>query len=206
MEKPLLKKSPNQPSYFVLFESDLSVGSCHDRHEIFEAICNITLPNHCPDHLSGCQFKAHLAIQYKVDGVDHVLVSPADIMPTTHSIDDEPILLSPEMFRVIDSELALSPIVASNGVMMRFSPSTGHRLPSFLSVQDYRQQEGQVAWLFNPFNGTRRDLRDVASDPTGLLIAPTHADFFISQTDYKHIVQFGSSLAMGVVAEEGSRF
>lgn len=54
--------------------------------------------------------------------------------------------------------------------LMRFDPATGEGRPYPSEANQWRHYNGQCAWLFNPWTGTRRDARDVGSDPFGHLI------------------------------------
>lgn len=55
---------------------------------------------------------------------------------------------------------------------MNCDPATGRILTEGIYPEEYRENEGPVAWIFNPWTGQRRDLRDVGTDPLGLLIEP----------------------------------
>lgn len=54
--------------------------------------------------------------------------------------------------------------------LMRFDPATGEARPYPSETNQWRDYNGQCAWLFNPWTGARRDARDVGSDPFGHLI------------------------------------
>lgn len=54
-----------------------------------------------------------------------------------------------------------------------FDPATGKRMTAPVSANEYRRMEGEVAWLYNPWTGDKRDPRDVGTDVLGLLIVQT---------------------------------
>lgn len=54
--------------------------------------------------------------------------------------------------------------------LMKFDPVGGSRSPYPATAEIYRQYHGDVAWLFNPWTGKKRDPRDIGSDVLGLLI------------------------------------
>lgn len=55
--------------------------------------------------------------------------------------------------------------------LMEFCPATGRLEKVYPShAAQWRAHYGNLAWLFNPWTGQRRDARDVGSDPFGLLI------------------------------------
>lgn len=54
--------------------------------------------------------------------------------------------------------------------MMKFDPTTGTEFPYPSNAQQYRDWHGKVAWLYNPWTGKPRDVGDIGSDVTGLLI------------------------------------
>lgn len=62
-----------------------------------------------------------------------------------------------------------SPLVES-GPKMVFDPATGEKDPKPDQPEEWRQWNGKTAWLFNPWDGSRRDARDVGSDTFGHLI------------------------------------
>ncbi len=51
--------------------------------------------------------------------------------------------------------------------LMTHCPATGGMKPYPSHAAQWRRYHGTVAWLFNPWSGTRRDARDVGSDPFG---------------------------------------
>lgn len=57
--------------------------------------------------------------------------------------------------------------------LMKFDPATGEEKPYPSEAEQYRAYHGDVAWLFNPHSGERRDARDVGSDVFGHLIDPS---------------------------------
>lgn len=54
--------------------------------------------------------------------------------------------------------------------LMKFDPVTGWQAPYPSRADDYRKYHGDVAWMFNPWTGNRRDPRDIKSDVLGFLI------------------------------------
>lgn len=53
---------------------------------------------------------------------------------------------------------------------MSFDPVTGQSFSNPVDVNDYRIAYGKLAWLFNPWTGTKRDARDIGDDVLGLAI------------------------------------
>jgi len=56
--------------------------------------------------------------------------------------------------------------------LMRFDPATGDSTPYPSHAAQWREFNGEMAWLFNPWNGERRHAGDVGSDRFGHLILP----------------------------------
>lgn len=56
--------------------------------------------------------------------------------------------------------------------LMTHDPATGELNPYPSHAKQYRDYHGQVAWLFNPWNGEERDARDIGTDVFGMLIVP----------------------------------
>lgn len=56
--------------------------------------------------------------------------------------------------------------------LMRYSPDTGEERPYPSNAKQWREYHGRVAWLYNPWTGEKRDLRDIGSDVFGKLIVP----------------------------------
>lgn len=56
--------------------------------------------------------------------------------------------------------------------LMRFDPATGWGNPYPSHAQQWREFNGEMAWLFNPWTGDRRHAADVGSDTFGHLIVP----------------------------------
>lgn len=56
--------------------------------------------------------------------------------------------------------------------LMHFDPATGEERPYPSHAAQWREWHGAMAWLFNPWTGSRRHASDVGSDPYGLLIVP----------------------------------
>lgn len=54
--------------------------------------------------------------------------------------------------------------------LMRFDPADGSEKPYPSEANQYRKYHGQVAWLFNPYTGAKRDPRDIGTDVFGELI------------------------------------
>lgn len=59
-------------------------------------------------------------------------------------------------------------------VPIDYDPTTGRELHKTqwlrVSASKYREYYGVIAWVFNPWTGQPRDLRDVGSDVEGKLI------------------------------------
>lgn len=66
---------------------------------------------------------------------------------------------------------------------LRYDPATGEKIDTPITAQTYRLFLGVVAWLFNPWNGVKRDPRDIGSDVQGFLITPTADDVLPSRSD-----------------------
>lgn len=56
--------------------------------------------------------------------------------------------------------------------LMKFDPATGRGYPYPSHAAQWREFNGETAWLFNPWTGERRHALDVGSDVFGLLILP----------------------------------
>ena len=56
--------------------------------------------------------------------------------------------------------------------LMKYSPDTGEERPYPSNAKQWREYHGRVAWLYNPWTGEKRDLRDIGSDVLGELIVP----------------------------------
>ena len=56
--------------------------------------------------------------------------------------------------------------------LMAFDPTTGEPQPYPSHAEQWRKYHGKLAWLFNPWTGTRRLASDVGYDPFGCLIVP----------------------------------
>jgi len=61
-------------------------------------------------------------------------------------------------------------------IRLTFSPMLGTELFWKVDANAYRKQFPNNTWKFNPYTGKERDLRDIKSDPTGLLIVPPNSD------------------------------
>ena len=55
--------------------------------------------------------------------------------------------------------------------LMKFNPATGEHNPYPSEATQFRDYHGKIAWLFNPYTGTKRDARDIGTDTFGYLIA-----------------------------------
>lgn len=55
---------------------------------------------------------------------------------------------------------------------MRYCPALGWEMPTPQDAAEWRDCNGERAWLFNPWTGNRRSAEDVGSDTFGHLIAP----------------------------------
>ena len=56
--------------------------------------------------------------------------------------------------------------------LMVFDPASGAREPYPSHAVQWREYNGEKAWLVNPWTGRNRDARDVGSDTFGHLIVP----------------------------------
>jgi len=56
--------------------------------------------------------------------------------------------------------------------LMQFDPATGWSKPYPSHAQQWREFNGEAAWLFNPWTGERRMAGDVGSDVFGHMILP----------------------------------
>lgn len=54
--------------------------------------------------------------------------------------------------------------------LMQFDPGTGVVLGEEWIAHHYRHEFADRIWIYNPYNGSKRDLRDIESDPFGVLI------------------------------------
>ena len=65
--------------------------------------------------------------------------------------------------------------------LMRFSPDTGEEKPYPSNADQWREYHGRSAWLFDPWTGEKRDVRDIGSDVLGLLIIPKGEPIYVSK-------------------------
>lgn len=54
--------------------------------------------------------------------------------------------------------------------VMNYDPAYGTPVPFPPHAVDYREFHGEIAWLYNPWTGAKRDPRDIGSDVLGHLI------------------------------------
>lgn len=94
--------------------------------------------------------------------------------------------------------------------LLKFDPATGNEKPYPSHPEQYRKFHGQVAWVFNPFTGERRDARDIGSDTFGLMIeAPAANDAGVAPAtlEWSHTLLDGETVtyeaAEKAVAELG---
>lgn len=67
------------------------------------------------------------------------------------------------------------PIGAYGFSLMKFDPATGEKDPIPNEAKHYRNFHGDVAWIYNPYSGEKRDPRDIGSDVLGFgIIAGAH--------------------------------
>lgn len=64
------------------------------------------------------------------------------------------------------------PEMKQQQTLMQFDPTTGVERPYPSHAEQWRKYHGHMAWLFNPWTGTRRLAGDVGSDAFGLLVVP----------------------------------
>lgn len=55
----------------------------------------------------------------------------------------------------------------SNVPLMIFDPRDRSDKPYPSEAKQFREYHGLDAWLYNPYTGTKRDTRDIGSDPVG---------------------------------------
>jgi len=65
---------------------------------------------------------------------------------------------------------APEPVKGNGPRIIDLSPVDGCVMARRYTAQEYRRRHPGHIWYFNPWSGTRRDSRDIASDPTGQLI------------------------------------
>lgn len=75
----------------------------------------------------------------------------------------------PEFDLIDDGSDNESPSIAFS--LMKFDPADASEKPYPSEANQYREYHGQVAWLYNPYTGEKRDPRDIGSDVFGLAIA-----------------------------------
>ena len=61
--------------------------------------------------------------------------------------------------------------VSRQGALLKFDPVDGSKKPYPSSAKQYRSYHGNVAWLYNPWNGKKRNPFDIGNDVFGLLIS-----------------------------------
>ncbi|MGL5282000.1 MAG: hypothetical protein ACRC8W_09705 [Plesiomonas shigelloides] len=54
--------------------------------------------------------------------------------------------------------------------LMKFDPVTGEKDPIPNEAKNYRNFHGDVAWIYNPYSGEKRDPRDIGTDVFGFWI------------------------------------
>lgn len=57
-------------------------------------------------------------------------------------------------------------------IVMKTDPAFGTNRPYPSHAKQWREYQGLLAWLFNPWNGCRRHSTDIGADPFGFLIIP----------------------------------
>ena len=55
--------------------------------------------------------------------------------------------------------------------LMIFDPTDNSKHPYPSYAKQFREYHGEVAWLFNPWTGQKRDPRDIGTDTFGILIS-----------------------------------
>lgn len=66
----------------------------------------------------------------------------------------------------------------NQNTLMKFDPATGFENPYPSHADQWRKYHGATAWLFNPWNGSRRHAADVGTDVFGLLIVPADESLY----------------------------
>lgn len=98
---------------------------------------------------------------------------------------------------------AISTTSATQNLML-YDPATGVEKPYPSHVSQWRDYHRNVAWLFDPWRGTRRAASDVGSDPFGFAIVGPDTPLYVerssllrdelcnlAQTSFKAGVQHG---------------
>lgn len=67
-------------------------------------------------------------------------------------------------------EMCTYPLEKQPTSLMKFDPTTGEQHPYPSCALQYRKYHGKVAWLYNPYTGTKRSVMDIGSDTFGQLI------------------------------------
>lgn len=67
-------------------------------------------------------------------------------------------------------EIRIYPLEEQPTSLMKFDPTTGEQNPYPSCALQYRKYHGKVAWLYNPYTGTKRSVMDIGSDTFGQLI------------------------------------
>lgn len=62
-------------------------------------------------------------------------------------------------------------------ILMLFDPISGIEKPYPSHAAQYRQYHGMLAWIHNPWTGTKRSASDITEDPTGYWIMPPVSKF-----------------------------
>jgi hypothetical protein len=79
----------------------------------------------------------------------------------------------------------------------RYWPDTGNIIPASnhqQTAQEYRDREGRLAWLYDPWTGRTRDPRDIGSDPFGYLVVPSDPIGGVEQQQQPHVENLVKSL------------
>lgn len=67
-----------------------------------------------------------------------------------------------------------------------YNPATGSPFPDFSSAptaEQFRKDEGAIAWIYNPWTRVKRDPRDIGSDVYGHLIVPPQEEGELSEEE-----------------------
>lgn len=63
-------------------------------------------------------------------------------------------------------------MMSNQDKLMRFDPADGTPKPYPSHAEQYRSYHWQLAWVYNPWTGTRRHAADIGTDTFGHLIKP----------------------------------
>lgn len=87
-----------------------------------------------------------------------------------------PMKIARDLHKDFIAELISSEVKTSRSAQelfkLAYSPVNGEKYEEVQSIGEIRERLEGYAWMYNPWTGEPRDLRDIGSDPYGLLIVP----------------------------------